>query len=200
MDKIMEKRTRTMQINIRSGDEESTVLEGYALKFDKDSEELGYWSRFTERLDPDCLSQTDMSNVVALVNHDSNMPLARTGVNLDLEVDNIGLKFKFVPTDTSYARDLVANMRAGVINKCSFAFSISDDDTAETWTKTEEGKYVRTIHKIDKLYDISIVTTPAYEDTEVVVGKRSREKIEHLLHRKEKEEREKLDLYVQLYS
>lgn len=198
---LQEKRTRTATVNIRSDDgNDLPVLEGYALKFNRDSEELGYWSTFIERLDSKCLDDTDMTNVVALVNHDSNLPLARTGINLDLVVDNIGLKFVFTPTDTSYARDLIANIKAGVINKCSFAFTIADEDDAEKWEKTDDNIYIRTIYKIDKLYDVSIVTTPAYSDTEVVVGERSREKIECLLHDKEKEEREKLSLIVKQYG
>ncbi|MBF0780507.1 MULTISPECIES: HK97 family phage prohead protease [unclassified Granulicatella] len=202
MSKVMEKRAILTNVEIRSGDEGGLpTIEGYALKFNRNSEKLGYWSPFIERLDQNCLDKTDMSNVVALVNHDENMTLARTGINLSLEVDNIGLKFKFTPTDTSYARDLIANMQAGVINKCSFAFTIPDDDTAETWEKLEEGTYLRTIHHIDKVYDISVVTNPAYEDTEAVVGQRGRHKIERLLidDKDELEEREKLNLQIELY-
>lgn len=199
----MEKRTILTDVEIRSGDEGTLpTIEGYALKFNRDSETLGYWSRFIERLDPNCLNEADMSNVVALINHDQNMTLARVGVNLSLEVDSIGLKFKFIPTDTSYARDLIVNMQAGVINKCSFAFTIPDDDDAETWEKSDDGTYRRTIYKIEKLYDVSVVTTPAYEDTEAVIGQRSREKVERLLidDKDELKERKKLDLMIEIYG
>lgn len=171
-----EKRIIESTIEIRQEENNQSVIVGYALKFNRNSEQLGYFTPFIERLDSNCLDDTDMTNVVALINHDSNYPLARSGVNLTLTVDEIGLKFKMTPTNTSYAHDLIENMRSGVINKCSFAFTLPDEDGAEKWEKQSDSDvYIRTIYKIDKLYDISIVTSPAYEDTEAVLGKRSQE-------------------------
>lgn len=65
-----------------------------------------------------------MSNVVALINHDPNYPLARNTVregpgHLELTVDDTGLRFSLIPTDTAYAKDLMTNMAAGVVNQCS---------------------------------------------------------------------------------
>ena len=73
------------------------------------------------------------------------------------------------------------NIRSGVINQCSFAFTIPDEEGAEEWRENEEtGIYERYVRKIDKLYDVSVVTTPAYPDTEAVVGARSKEIVEEL--------------------
>lgn len=177
----MEKRQLTTQIELRTLENESEVIEGYALKFDRWSETLGYFYHFREKLDPNCLENADMSNVVALFNHDQSQILGRSGVNLDLEVDNIGLKFRIKPTNTTVSKDLMENIRAGVINQCSFAFSIANEEDAEEWRESENaGIYERIINKIDRLYDVSVVTTPAYSDTEAVVGARSKEKIEEL--------------------
>lgn len=150
------------------GEDENSkpTIVGYALKFDRPSEDLG----FTEYIDPRSLDSADMSNVVALLNHDSNYVLGRTGRNLELEVDDIGLRFKLELNDTTYARDLIENMRNGLIDKCSFAFTVEDDEWEE-----RDGRYNRFIRKIDKLYDVSVVTTPAYSDTEAVLSARTKD-------------------------
>lgn len=182
-------RQRTTTIELRQLENEQEVIEGYALKFGKWSDTLGWYYPFRERLDSSSLNDTDMSNVVALFNHDQSQILGRTGVNVDLEVDNIGLKFRIKPTNTTISKDLIENIRSGVINQCSFAFTVAKADDAETWEENEEtGVYERTIYKIDRLYDVSVVTTPAYPDTEAVVGARGKELVEELRSHPEKQE------------
>lgn len=184
----LEMRQVTTTINLRQiDDSQEQVIEGYALKFNKESSVLGNYLRFKEILDPHALDGANMEDVVATFNHDQNQVLGRTKVNLELTVDNIGLKFRVKPTDTQFARDLITNIKAGVINQCSFAFTIPDEQGAEEWVESdEEGvDYVRTVRKIDHLYDVSVVTTPAYPDTEATVGARSKKMVEEL--RKEPE-------------
>lgn len=113
----METRQVQTKIELRDSEEQGEVIEGYALKFNKPSQVLGGWVRFIETIDQRALDKADMSNVVATFNHDQNQVLGRSGVNLDLEVDNIGLKFKVIPTNTSYSRDLMENIKAGVDRK-----------------------------------------------------------------------------------
>lgn len=172
----LESRQVTVPIQMRTTDDNSEpVIEGYALKYDKPSEVLGGFVRFIEHIASGALDNTDMSNVVATINHDQNQVLGRSGVNLTLVPDKVGLKFSVKPTDTSFARDLITNIKAGVINQCSFAFTVPADDDAQEWVDSERDgvDYERTICKIDHLYDVSVVTTPAYPDTEATVGQRS---------------------------
>ena len=137
----MEQRQRTTTIQLRQSEGEQEVIEGYALKFDRWSDTLGWFYPFREKLAQGCLDDTDTSNVVALFNHDSSQVLGRTGANVELEVDNIGLKFRIKPTNTTLSRDLMENIRAGVINQCSFAFTVPNEEGAEEWEETEEGTY-----------------------------------------------------------
>lgn len=172
----LESRQVTVPIQMRTTDDNAeSIIEGYALKYDKPSEILGGFVRFIEHIAPGALDNTDMSNVVATINHDQNQVLGRSGVNLTLVSDKVGLKFSVKPTDTSFARDLITNIKAGVINQCSFAFTVPADDDAQEWVDSERDgvDYERTIRKIDHLYDVSVVTTPAYPDTEATVGQRS---------------------------
>ncbi|MFS7393973.1 HK97 family phage prohead protease [Carnobacterium maltaromaticum] len=188
----------TTQIELRSDGESNEIIEGYALKFDKWSDDLGW---FREKLASESLEKTDMSNVTALFNHNESQILGRSGINLELDVDNIGLRFKVKPTDTSYSRDLMENIRQGVINQCSFAFTVSREQDSEEWRENlESGIYERTIKNIDKLYDVSVVTTPAYPDTEAVVGARSKELVDKLELRKQNKEIELLMLEAEAYA
>lgn len=188
----------TTQIELRSDGESNGIIEGYALKFDKWSDDLGW---FREKLASESLEKTDMSNVTALFNHNESQILGRSGINLELDVDNIGLRFKVKPTDTSYSRDLMENIRQGVINQCSFAFTVSREQDSEEWRENlESGIYERTIKNIDKLYDVSVVTTPAYPDTEAVVGARSKELVDKLELRKQNKEIELLMLEAEAYA
>jgi HK97 family phage prohead protease len=197
MEKMKDKEQRftTTTVELRANSDGGTeFIEAYALKFNRESSVLGWFMPFVETIDQRALDNTDMSNVVALFNHDQNMVLGRntaTGQKgkVELEVDGIGLKWRCTPTDTSYARDLMENVRNGVINQCSFAFSIADEEGADEWNWNEERQlYERTVSNIDKLYDVSIVTTPAYPDTEAVVASRSAEKVKELEQKRKKEQ------------
>lgn len=182
--KVGEKEVRqlTTEIEVRSvdGEDNKDFIEGYALKFNRWSQVLGGW--FKEIIDPRALDDTDMTSVTALFNHSSDMILGRSGVNLELEVDAIGLRFRVTPTNTSYASDLMENIRMGIVNQCSFAMSGIEGE----WKESEDPEiYERRINKIETLHDVSVVTNPAYLDTEAVVGARSKELVEALVKDKE---------------
>ncbi len=190
--------TMPVQMRTATDDDGAPTIEGYALKYDKPSEILGGFVRFIEHIAPGALDGADMTNVVATINHDPNQVLGRSGVNLTLAPDKVGLKFMVQPTDTSFARDLMENIRMGVINQCSFAFTVPDNDEAQDWVEsTRDGvDYERTIRQIGHLYDVSIVTTPAYPDTEAKVGQRSMDMVKRMRSKADKEavnqERKKL--------
>ena len=179
----MELRATSTEVKIRSAEDgtESRTIEGYALKFNKRSQPLmgGY---FVETLDSRCLDDTDMSNVVATFNHDESKLLGRSGVNLTLAKDDVGLRFKIDLPNTTLGNDILEEVRMGILSQCSFAFTLPDDGSGSEWHESDiDGvEYERTILSIDKLYDVSIVTTPAYADTNVSVGKRSMEVVNKL--------------------
>ncbi|MBD7914218.1 HK97 family phage prohead protease [Clostridium sp. Sa3CUN1] len=185
--------------NIGEGDNKKTHLQGYALTFDSLSEDLGY---FREIIRKGALDNCKMDNVVLNINHDMNKPLARNnkvdGIGaLTLTIDEKGLFFDAVPTDTSYARDLISNMEAGIIDKCSFAFALdySDSDSQTwDWDNGNRGYDLRTINKIKEIFDVSIVTNPAYESTSCTTYKRAKENYNSLLELKKEKLRLELEL------
>lgn len=121
------------------------------------------------------------SDVFALLNHNENTVLARSnhGVgSLTLRVDNDGVYYEFEAPNTANGDELLEHIKRGEISQSSFAFSVSNEDGAETWTKRSDGIIERQINKISRLYDISPVYQPAY--TETTCSRRALEKLSEL--------------------
>lgn len=167
--------------NIIAKDDEKMIVEGYALRFNTESHLLG---EFVETISPGALENADLTDVRCLIDHNSSYVLGRTVADtLSLNVDEEGLYFRCQLPNTSYARDLYENIKLGNVNQCSFGFSIEED--GDTFERRSDGLFKRTVNKIKSLFDVSIVTYPAYEDTDVAPALRSIEKIkEEAEHRK----------------
>lgn len=144
---------------------DKVVVEGYAARFE---DETVIGGKFAERVARGAFEGADMSNTVALFNHDWNMPLARVGNGLDLSVDEVGLRYRFELGDQSYAKDLAENIRMGNVSTSSFGFTVADD----SWER-RDGMNLRTINSVGTLFDVSPTTQGAYPTTEV--GLRSME-------------------------
>lgn len=148
---------------------ETKTVSGYALKFGQPSKDLG---GFVEVITPEALKEVDLSNVFLLYGHDYSKPLASTKAGtLKLEVDEVGLHFEAELTDTSYSNDVYENIVKGVIDSMSFGFVLGID----SFDKSEDGTITRSIESVKSLNEISIVTIPAYDSTNVQVNKRSYE-------------------------
>lgn len=145
--------------------EEDPKLEGYAAVFNEWAD-IGGW--FRERIAPGAFAEclAGGPDVRALFNHDVNHVLGRTvSGTLALEEDDHGLKVVIDPPDTSLGRDLRALVERGDVTQMSFGFYVLKD----VWeTDHEEGRDARTVLKAD-IFDVSIVTFPAYEGTSVAL-------------------------------
>ncbi|AYL02672.1 HK97 family phage prohead protease [Bacillus subtilis subsp. subtilis] len=179
-------------LKAHSDDDGPKVISGYALKFGTRSHNLG---GFIEMIDKRALDQTDMSDVQALIDHDPSKILGRTSAEtLKLEVDDIGLRFDVTLPNTQYASDLYENLRVGNISNCSFGFMLGKD--GDSFTRDQEtGLPLRSLRNISKLTDVSVVTYPAYEDTDVTIAKRNLQQYEE---RNRNPEKEKLLLQLDL--
>ena len=152
----MEKRFYGIKLEKRNeGESTDQVVVGHAAVFDTLSEDLG---GFKERIHKNAFDDVLDNDVRAFFNHDPNHLLARVSSGtLRLSVDEKGLKYEFSVPDTSSGRDLLVSMERGDITQSSFAFTIDDD----SWDK-ENGRDIRTINKVKRLYDVSPVSIPAY--------------------------------------
>lgn len=145
------------------------IVEGYALKFNTVSNSMGNWR---ETIDKDALKNTKLDNIVCLDNHDKQKVLGRnTAGTLEIIVDDEGLRFKCTFPDTTYARDLYKAIERKDVNKMSFGMFVADD--GDVYTKTGEDEYLRTVYDIEEIYEVSICTIPAYDDTSVSIAQRS---------------------------
>lgn len=155
-------------------DDDGIKVSGYAAVFNQETDIGGY---FREVIAPGAFADAiQRDDVVFLINHDG-LPLARTrSGTLKLEEDDHGLRIDTVldPEDPD-VRSIVGKMKRGDLDKMSFAFI----PTRQEWDDSEEVP-LRTIQEAS-LFDVSIVTSPAYEGTEI--GLRSLEQ-----HRKERKQ------------
>lgn len=176
------KEIRKLDMQFRAVDNPDEMkIEGYAVVFNS-PETYDY----TEVIDEHALDETDMSDVVLRYNHnDSFMVLARTrNKSLQLNVDEKGLMIDAkLQDDITDHKNIYNAIKSGLIDKQSFAFSV-DEDEYDYDTDT------RTIKKIGKLYDVSVVDQPFYNATDVSVARSEND--EFLTKRKElREEHEK---------
>lgn len=156
---------------IRLGDNatstsESRHIEGYAIVFNSLSNDLGGFREIIEQgaITDELIKNSD---ILCLMNHDIKKGvLARSYQgrgSLKLDIDEHGLHYSFEAPKTALGDEVLEGIRRGDIAKCSFAFVCGEDN----WTKDENGEYIRHVKKINKLYDVSLVYHPAYDETEV---------------------------------
>jgi HK97 family phage prohead protease len=157
---------RFFQTEIRADGEQADgsqtpKLNGYAAVFDELSVLL--YGAFREKIDRGAFASSLGDDVRALWNHDTNLVLGRTKAGtLALAEDSHGLRVEIDPPNTQAGRDAVESIRRGDVDQMSFAFDVLED----TWDQDDAGVLIRTLRKV-KLYEVSPVTFPAYQATEV---------------------------------
>ncbi len=152
------KEIRMLDMNVSDSQEDNKmILEGYAVKFNSPATH-----GFTEIIDRKAFDKCDMSDVCLKYNHsDTNYILARTrNHSLQLSVDDIGVRINAELIDTTTNRDIYKMVQSGLLDKMSFAFTVSDEE----WDYDTD---TRRITGIDKLFDVAVVDVPFYDSTEV---------------------------------
>jgi HK97 family phage prohead protease len=141
-----------------AGEGETRRITGHAAVFNQLSEDLGW---FREKIEPGAFRQTIAGDDIrALQNHDPNYVLGRTKAGtLTLTEDAQGLAIEAIPPDTQWARDLITSMERGDIDQMSFGFRVVKERTEGTFDDL-----IRVLEQVD-LFDVSVVTFPAYPQT-----------------------------------
>ena len=159
---MKEIRKLDMQFRAEPTDDGKMEIKGYAAVFNS-PETYGY----TEVIAPTAFDEADMSDVVLRYNHnDTFMVLARTRNNsLKLNVDSTGLYMDAqLQDDITDHRNIFNAIKSGLIDKQSFAFVVAEDDY-------DYDTDTRTITKIRKVFDVSVVDQPFYNATDVSVAR-----------------------------
>lgn len=181
MKNTLERRSYTFDVRATEGENGEKIITGRPIVYEAKTD-LGY---FDEVIARGALDGADLRDVRFLVNHDTLMiPLARSRRNngnstMKLSTDFDGMSMDFVKLDVennSDARALYSAVQRGDITGMSFMFSID----AQEWLDLESDHPTRRITKIGKVVEISAVTFPAYDSTEI--SARSKEALESARH------------------
>lgn len=155
--------TRANHVELRAEGDGRTFT-GYAAVFGQPSLPLP----FTEIVKPGAFKRSLQSRnrMMLLWNHDTSNPLASTrNGSLSMVEDARGLKVTATLPDTTLGRDIAELVRTGVVDAMSFGFSVKKD----SWSNDGNTRYLEDV----SLYEVSLVSTPAYEQTSGTVSVRS---------------------------
>ena len=156
-------------LEVRIDEENETAkISGYAAVFNRYSVDLG---GFKEILRPGCFRKVlgNGEDVVALINHNRDTVFAtKNSGTLKLEENQKGLKFDIdiIPDDDD-AKRVYSKVKNGLMNGCSFSFRVAEE--GEKVKRGNNGEITREILEVEKLGDVSVVTSPAYPATSVNV-------------------------------
>lgn len=158
-----ETRCYSGEVRAEEHDQQPTRIIGYGSVFNSRSEPL--WG-FREIIKPGAFDDVLGDDVRGLFNHDPNFILGRSAAGtLKLTTDERGLRYDIEAPDTQTIRDLVlAPMLRGDVNQSSFAFRVARD--GEDWYEDDEGVVIREISRFSRLFDVSPVTYPAYQEAD----------------------------------
>lgn len=159
---------RSYPVEVRAEpDETGHIITGRPIIFESKTD-LG---KFYEVIDRNALHEADLSDVSLLVNHNLDMiPLARSTssnqnstLQLQLDTNGLAIRANLDIENNSSARALYSAVQRGDISGMSFAFWVSGVD----WYDLDSTKPTRRITKIERVLEVSAVTYPAYEQTEI---------------------------------
>ena len=174
--KPLEQRSYAFEVRAEES-EQGSIITGRPIVYNSKTD-LGF---FDEVIETGALDYSNLNDVRFLVNHDtSKIPLARSRRNngnstMQLDVDSMGMNIQ-VKLDTennSEARALYSAVQRGDLSGMSFMFSIDDEE----WEDLESDHPTRRIKKIGSVVEVSAVTFPAYEATEI--NARSKEALDN---------------------
>lgn len=155
---------RKISNSIEKRDTESRSVSGYAIVFNSESRDLGFF----ETIAPGAVTEDTIRNsdIFATLNHDQDKVLARCNHgsgSLELSLDERGMHYRYSAPHTDLGNSVLEHIDRGDLTDASFAFTIADEPDAQRWEK-RDGKIYRTIYKIDRLYDIANCWTGAYAE------------------------------------
>ncbi len=183
-------------------DDERMIVEGYATTFDQPYQ-LYKDSNMTinEQVDARALDEAQLGDVIFQYNHEGRV-FARTRNNtLEITPDEKGLFIRADLSGTEEGRKLYEEIKGGYTDRMSFGFTVAEDRTDKTGD--DPRTYLRTITKIGRLFDVSAVSIPANDFTEIsarsyVDGILDREKAEALAAEQRERQKQKIRILIEI--
>lgn len=167
MENQIEERAYMCEVKTRKDEEHGYILEGLPIIIGKRTD-LGYWD---EVIDAGALDQTDLKDVRFLVNHDTTqIPLARSRNNnkrstmqLNVGDDGLHIRANLDTENNPKAKELYSAVSRGDVSGMSFMFTVNKD----AWEGLDTDHPTRHIQAIGRVFEVSAVTFPAYEQTSI---------------------------------
>ena len=168
IDKREYRKINTDVMETRKGDAGEMIVEGYATTFNQPYRLTGD-DKMTvnEQVDRNAFAETDMSDVIMQYDHEGRVFARIANGTLQLEEDDHGLKITANLGGTEIGRQLFEEIQGGYTNKMSFGFTVAEDRKERSKDAEGHVTILRTITKIGKLYDVSAVSLPANDATEI---------------------------------
>lgn len=201
-DRKMDNEVRTIlqPVELRTLEDGTEVLTGYAIVFNQESEDLG---GFVETIEQSATDGVDFSDTVSTFNHDANQVLGRVPKTMSYDVDERGVKVVITPPETQTGRDVKELVRRGDVKGMSFTFRVAKNGDKWEKPKDQRNLYHRTITKFEVIPEWGPVVFPAYRATDVTVAKRQLGVMKDAEERESSEalelERAKQDLKIKNY-
>lgn len=156
--------------------ENTRTIEGYSTLFERESRVMFDPQKkrfFVEIIKRGAVTEDDFKDwdIKALAEHDKSRLLARCfngSGTLQLSVDDFGVKYRFDAPKTVEGDNAIEMISRGDIFGSSFAY-ISDEKADVRYYIREDGMLIREVNKIRRMFDVSVVTDPAYFGTDVCV-------------------------------
>ena len=152
----------------RKAEDGGMIVEGYATTYNQPYQ---LWRdkdmTVNEQVDPNAFAETDMSDVIMQYDHEGRVFARISNGTLELESDDHGLKIRANLGGTETGRQLFEEIEGGYTNKMSFGFTVTGEKSSRTKDADGHVTILRTITKIGKLYDVSAVSLPANDATEI---------------------------------
>jgi len=163
-----EYRSMTMTVEERAEGDESMTVSGYASTFDEPYKlygdgEVEVW----EKVDRSAFNETDMSDVIMQYDHQGRVFARIKNGTLSVEPDEMGLHARADLGGTDIGRSLYQEIAGGYSDKMSFGFTVDEDQRETTYNEDGKAILMRTITKVGRLFDVSVVSIPANPGTSI---------------------------------
>ena len=152
----------------RKAEDGAMIVEGYATTFNQPYELFREKDvTVSEQVDRNAFAETDMSDVIMQYDHEGRVFARIANGTLELEADDHGLRIRANLGGTEIGRQLFEEIQGGYTNKMSFGFTVAGDRKERSRDAEGRVTILRTITKIGKLFDVSAVSLPANDATEI---------------------------------
>lgn len=181
--------TRSFSVRVRdeTGTEEKPEMwvEGYAVRFESPTVLFEYdGTEYKEQIDRNAFEECQMEDVIFNYNHGGKVMARTRNMTLFLEIRSDGLYIRARLDGTEEGRRLYEEIKGGYIDRMSFRFSVREE-------AYDKQNHMWTVRRIKRLYDVSAVDIPAYDDTSIFARKQAVMDLEERRKRLELDKRKK---------